>query len=271
VTDTGIGIPLDKQQLIFTPFTQADNSMTRRFGGTGLGLAISSGLVAMMEGRIWVESAVGQGSTFHFTAHFGVRPDARAQPSPAWDRLHTLPVLVVDDNATNRRILEEQLTSWGMRPTMVDDGQAALAILRQAEQQGVPFPLVLLDAHMPSMDGFSVAAQIKQSLALTHATIMMLTSGGPASDVARCRELGITSYLTKPIKQSELLNAICTALQTSAVPVHDTPLLPPSRTQSQCPLHILLVEDNVVNQRLMVRMLQKWGHPSWWPATAKRP
>src|SRR5712691_962619 len=140
VTDTGIGIPLDKQQLIFTPFTQADNSMTRRFGGTGLGLAISSGLVAMMEGRIWVESAVGQGSTFHFTAHFGVRPDARAQPSPAWDRLHTLPVLIVDDNATNRRILEEQLTSWGMRPTMVDGGQAALAVLHRAGQQGMPFP-----------------------------------------------------------------------------------------------------------------------------------
>ena len=261
VTDTGIGIPPDKQQLIFTPFTQADNSMTRRFGGTGLGLAISSSLVAMMEGRIWVESAVGQGSTFHFTAHFGVRPETTAQPSHAWDSLHNLPVLVVDDNATNRRILEEQLTSWGMRPTMVDGGQAALAALHRAMQQGEPFPLVLLDAHMPSMDGFSVATQIKQSPALTHATIMMLTSGGPSSDAARCRELGITSYLTKPIKQSELLNAICTALHISAVTVQDTPRLPPpSRTQSQRPLHILLVEDNAVNQRLTVRLLQRWGH-----------
>ncbi len=260
VTDTGIGIPPDKQQLIFTPFTQADNSMTRRFGGTGLGLAISSGLVAMMDGRLWVESAVGQGSTFHFTAHFGVRPEATAQPSPTWDSLHNLPVLVVDDNATNRRILEEQLTSWGMQPTMVDGGQAALAALHQAVQKGAPFPLVVLDAHMPSMDGFRVAAQIKQSPVLTHATIMMLTSGGQSGDVARCRELGITSYLMKPIKQSELLNAICTALHTASVPVHDTPLPPPSRTQSQRPLHILLVEDNVVNQRLTVWILQKWGY-----------
>jgi two-component system, sensor histidine kinase and response regulator len=261
VTDTGIGIPPDKQQLIFTPFTQADNSMTRRFGGTGLGLAISSSLVAMMEGRIWVESAVGEGSTFHFTAHFGVCPEARSHPSYAWDSLRTLPALVVDDNATNRRILAEQLTSWGMRPTMVDGAQAALVALHQAAQQGVPFPLVLLDAHMPSMDGFSVAAQIKQNPALTHAIIMMLTSGGPASDAARCRELGIMSYLTKPIKQSELLNAICTVLHISSVTVHDTPRLSsPSRTQSQRPLHILLVEDNVVNQRLTVRLLQKWGH-----------
>jgi CheY-like chemotaxis protein len=169
--------------------------------------------------------------------------------------------LVVDDNATNRRILEEQLTSWGMRPTLVDGGPAALAALHQAMQQGEPFPLVLLDAHMPSMDGFSVAAQIKQSRALTHAIIMMLTSGGPASDAARCRELGIMSYLTKPIKQSELLNAICTVFHISWVTIHDTPqLASPSRTQSQRPLHILLVEDNVVNQRLTVRLLQKWGH-----------
>src|SRR4030095_5875307 len=140
--------PPDKQQLIFAPFTQADNSMTRRFGGTGLGLAISSGLVAMMEGRIWVESVVGEGSTFHFTAHFGVGPEARSHLSYAWDSLHTLSVLVVDDNATNRRILAEQLASWGTRPTMVDGAQAALVALHQAAQQGVPFPLVLLDAHM---------------------------------------------------------------------------------------------------------------------------
>jgi CheY-like chemotaxis protein len=172
-----------------------------------------------------------------------------------------LPVLVVDDNATNRLILEELLTSWGMRPTMVDGGAAALAALHRAVQQGEPFPLILLDAHMPSMDGFNVTAQIKQNPALTHAIIMMLTSGGPASDAARCRELGITSYLTKPIKQGELLHAIGTALPISVVTVHDTPrLLPPSQMQSQRPLHILLVEDNVVNQRLTVRLLQRWGH-----------
>jgi two-component system, sensor histidine kinase and response regulator len=261
VTDTGIGVPLDKQQLIFTPFTQADNSTTRRFGGTGLGLAISSELVAMMGGRLWVESAVGQGSTFHFTARFGVHTEARAQPAPAWDSLHDVPVLVVDDNATNRRILEELLRGWGMRPTTVDGGPAALAALHQAMQEGLPFPIVLLDAHMPSMDGFRVAAQIKQHAALTHATIMMLTSGGQSSDAAHCRELGMTSYLMKPIKQSELLNALCVVLQTVSVAAHAAALLQiPSQTQRQRPLHILLVEDNVVNQRLTVWMLQKWGH-----------
>jgi PAS domain S-box-containing protein len=261
VTDTGIGIPPDKQQLIFAPFTQADNSMTRRFGGTGLGLAISSELVAMMDGRLWVESVVGQGSTFHFTARFGVRTGARAQPAPAWDSLHDVPVLVVDDNATNRRILEEQLRSWGMRPSTVDGGPAALAALHQAMQAGIPFPLVLLDAHMPRMDGFGVAAQIKQSPVLTHATIMMLTSGGQSSDVARCRELGMTSYLMKPIKQSELLTAVCTVLQTASVAAQTATLLPmPAQMQRQRPLRILLVEDNVVNQRLTVWMLQKWGH-----------
>ena len=261
VTDTGIGIPPDKQQLIFTPFTQADSSMTRRFGGTGLGLAISSELVTMMDGRLWVESAMGQGSTFHFTARFGVRTDTTAPPAPIWDSRHDVPVLVVDDNATNRRILEEQLRSWGMRPTTVDGGPAALTALHQAMQEGRPFPLVVLDAHMPSMDGFSVAAQIKQSPALTHATIMMLTSGGQSSDAARCRELGITSYLTKPINQLELLNALCTVLQSASVAAHAAARLQiPSQTQRQRPLRILLVEDNVVNQRLTVWMLHKWGH-----------
>src|SRR5262249_38409290 len=155
---------------------------------------------------------------------------------------HDLPVLVVDDNATNRRILEEQLRGWGMRPTMVDGGQAALVALHQARQEGMPFPLVLLDAHMPTMDGFSVAAQLKQSPGLTHATIMMLTSGGQSSDAARCRELGITSYLTKPIRQSELLHAIGTVLQTASVAAQATSLLQlPTRTQYHRPLHILLV------------------------------
>ena len=162
VTDTGIGIASDKQTLIFNPFTQADTSMTRRFGGTGLGLAISARLVAMMEGHLWVESTVGTGSTFHFTARFGVRAGVVLQPLSEWHSLQELPVLVVDDNATNRRILEEQLTSWGMRPTLVDSGPAALAALQHAADEGTPFPLVILDAHMPAMDGFAVAAHIKQ-------------------------------------------------------------------------------------------------------------
>ncbi len=261
VTDTGIGIPPEKQQLIFNPFTQADSSTTRQFGGTGLGLAISSQLVAMMGGSIWVESEVGKGSTFHFTARFGLRVGVTPQPPIEQESLQSLPVLIVDDNATNRRILEEQLTSWGMRPTVADSGQAALAALHQAADDGVPFPLVLLDAHMPHMDGFAVAESIKQSPALARATIMMLTSGGQPRDAARCRELGISSYLTKPIKQSDLLNAIVTVLQTSSAEARDASPPPQfSPIKSQRSLHILLAEDNALNQRITVRLLEKWGH-----------
>jgi PAS domain S-box-containing protein len=261
VTDTGIGIPAEKRQLIFTPFTQADNSTTRRFGGTGLGLAISSRLAAMMGGDIGVESEVGKGSTFHFIARFGCRSSLTSHPASAWGSLHNLPVLVADDNATHRRILQEQLTSWGMRPTLVDGGQAALAALYQAVDGHASWPFVLLDAHMPAIDGFTVAEHIKQHPALACATIMMLTSGGQPSDATRCRELDITSYLTKPLKQSELLQALCTARQIASGEARDPAALPlPCLTQSQRPLHILVVEDNRINQRLMVWMLEKWGH-----------
>ena len=231
VTDTGIGIPPEKQHLIFSPFTQADSSTTRQFGGTGLGLAISLQLVAMMGGTIWVESEVDKGSTFHFTACFGLRAGATPQPLPTRDSLLGLPVLVVDDNETNRRILEEQLTSWGMSPVVVESGAAALAALERAADAGSPFSLVLLDAHMPHMDGFMVAESIKESPVLAKATIMMLTSGGHAKDVARCRELGIVSYLTKPIRQSDLLNAIITALYSTPPPTRES--APPASTPTK--------------------------------------
>jgi CheY-like chemotaxis protein len=215
----------------------------------------------MMGGCIWVESAVGQGSTFHFTARFGYRDSIPPPPSIAWETLHGLSVLVVDDNATHRRILEEQLTSWGIRPTLVDGGEAALTALHQAGQNGGPFACVLLDAHMSCMDGFTVAEHIQQRPALAPATIMMLTSGSHPRDAARCRELGITSYLTKPLKQSELLNALCTVLHLASSSTRDAASpLPPAPMQSQRALHVLLVEDNVINQRLTVWMLEKWGH-----------
>jgi CheY-like chemotaxis protein/HPt (histidine-containing phosphotransfer) domain-containing protein len=169
-----------------------------------------------------------------------------------------LPVLVVDDNATNRRILEEQLLNWGMQPTLVAGGQEALEALQQAATDKRPFALVLLDAHMPRIDGFAVAESIKQDPTLAHATIMMLTSGGHPRDAARCRELGIASYLTKPIKQSELLNAIITALHGAEAPLSAPQ--PSFLTKSPYSLHILLVEDNPVNQRLAVRLLEKRGH-----------
>ena len=232
VTDTGVGIPADMREMIFHPFTQVDGSTTRMHGGTGLGLTISTQLIEMMGGRIWVDSEVGKGSTFHFIVRFGLSTSPAPYPplvEPA-DMLD-LPVLVVDDNDTNRRILAELLTSWRMRPTTVDSGRAALAMLGQTLTAGEPFPLVLLDGHMPEMDGFTLAARIRQSPELSAITILMLTSAGRPGDAARCRELGIGGYLMKPIKQSELLEAIVAALSRSAQRCSTPPIVGYSLTR----------------------------------------
>jgi CheY-like chemotaxis protein len=211
VRDTGIGIPANKQQLIFEAFAQADGSTTRKYGGTGLGLAISSHLVAMMGGRIWVESAPDGGSTFHFTAHFGLSGlSGLAVPLPA--DLRDMGVLVVDDNATSRRILEELLRNWGVRPVPADSGAAALAALEQAAAAGEPLPLVVLDAHMPEMDGFAVAEQIRARPELAGTVVLMLTRAGRLPDATRCRELGIEGTVMKPARQAELFAAVLTAL-----------------------------------------------------------
>jgi len=260
VRDTGIGIPAEKQQAIFNAFEQADASTTRKYGGTGLGLTISRRLVEMMGGRIGVESEAGRGSTFHFTMRCARSPQPLTRHAlPAAD-LRDLPVLVVDDNATNRRILNEMLVHWQMRPTTVNGGEAALGCLLHAVAAGTPFPLVLIDAHMPEMDGFELADRITHTPALAGATIMMLSSAGLTGEAARCRELGVASFLTKPIRQSELLDAIRLALGsvTLAEPRPAVSLessLPPPRH-----LHVLLAEDNAVNQRLAVRLLEKRGH-----------
>jgi signal transduction histidine kinase/DNA-binding response OmpR family regulator len=261
VSDTGIGIPPDKQDELFHAFSQVDSSTTRKYGGTGLGLAISSQLVAMMGGRIWVESEVDKGSTFHFTTRFGISKTQENQRVVELSTLWDLPVLVVDDNATNRRILEEVLTNWHMRPTVVASGQAALAALQQAQNNGAPFALVLLDAMMPEMDGFTLAEQILQQPELAGATLMMLSSADRHRDAVRCRELGFAAYLTKPIKQSELQNTILTSL--GAAP-RETELASATRremvTPSLRPLRILVVEDSLVNQTLAVRLLETRGH-----------
>jgi two-component system sensor histidine kinase/response regulator len=259
VRDTGIGIPADKLVHIFEPFEQGDGSMTRRYGGTGLGLAISSRLVALMGGRMWAESAEGAGSTFHFTTHLGAAmqaPLARVVPVSV---LSQLPVLVVDDNTTNRRILHEMLTHWSMRPVCVDGGHAALAALADAAARGAPYALILLDAQMPEMDGFTLVEQITRNPALTGVTIMMLSSCDLPGDAARCRALGVAAYLSKPIRQAELLDAILLALGTRP----SAPQARPSTTSATSPLRtlqILVVEDNPVNQRLTVRILSKHGH-----------
>src|SRR6202163_1157953 len=217
VRDTGIGIPLEKQQLIFEAFTQTDSSTTRKYGGTGLGLAISSRLVNRMGGKIWVESEPGQGSTFHFTTRFHLQKISSRKYAPLGvEALRGLPVLVVDDNATNRRILQEMLLTWQMNPVLTESGPEALKILEQADTERIPFSLILLDAQMPGMDGLRVVERIKQDARLAKSVVIMLTSAGFRGDAARCRELGIQGYLTKPIKRSDLLEAINVVLGLQA-------------------------------------------------------
>ena len=260
VSDTGIGIPAEKQTTVFGMFEQADSSTTRRHGGTGLGLAIASRLVGLMGGRIWVESEVGRGSRFHFTVRLGQaapEPDEGVDSEPLC--LHGLQVLVVDDNATNRRILDEVLFSWQMLPTSVENAAQALQRLRQAEHAGKPFPLVITDAHMPDVDGFMLARQIRQDREIDGPVIMMLTSGDRPDDTAACERLAISAYLLKPIKQSELLEAIELALgMLGSRRGHggkaEVPRFPDRK------LHILLAEDSLVNQQLVVALLEGEGH-----------
>jgi signal transduction histidine kinase/CheY-like chemotaxis protein len=262
VRDTGIGIPADRQKAVFEAFTQADNSTTRKYGGTGLGLTITSRLIGLMGGRIWIESKPGAGSIFHFTALFAVANASSVQtvPKEASD-LRNLPVLVVDDNETNRRILKDMLVNWGLKPTTAEGGLEALAILEQAQKTGAPFALVLSDLQMPGMDGFALAERIKQNPQLAGATIMMLTSIGERGDGARCLELGVKTYLTKPIKQLALRQAILAAM--SSVPDQNgqpaTITLHTPRKVS-AGLRILVAEDNPVNQVLSRRLLEKRGH-----------
>ncbi len=262
VQDTGIGIAADKRGLIFDAFAQADASTTRRFGGTGLGLAISRRLVERMGGRIWLDSELGSGSTFHFTVLLerarAPVPKQVAAPSHA---LHGLPVLAADDNATNRRLLEAMLTAWGVAPTIVADGRSALAALEQARAAGRTFHLVLLDARMPDVDGFAVAERIRQEPALAGLTVMLLTSDVMNGDLARCRTLGIARHLVKPFTPSELLDAVLLALgpslETTARPA--APADPGAEISSRR-RHVLVAEDNPVNQRVIVRLLEKMGH-----------
>ena len=261
VTDTGIGIPLDKQASIFEAFTQADSSMTRRFGGTGLGLAITSQLVGLMGGRIWVNSEPGKGSTFHFTIPFQVPAHTLVTPSAvAPTELHGLSVLVVDDNDTNRRILDGMLRRWSMRPTLVDGGRAALAAMEQACLAGTPFSIVLLDFQMPDMDGFELAGRIKGRPELAATTIMMLSSVGQRGDSARCKELGVAAYLTKPVRGALLRDAILTVLAGPSTLAAPALVTRHSLREAQQRLRILVAEDNPVNQLVAVRMLEKRGH-----------
>jgi PAS domain S-box-containing protein len=264
VSDSGIGIPLEKQKLIFQPFAQADNSTTRKYGGTGLGLTISKRLVALMDGKIWLESEVGRGTKFHFTARLKTsgKPIEVGMIAPA-EILRDVRVLIVDDNRTNRRILEGMLKRWEMKSTSVEDGEKALTQLSSARDRGEPYALILTDMHMPEMDGFSLVEQVRQRTELSTAVIMMLTSAGHRGDGARCQELGVAAYLLKPIRQSELREAIVRVLgarsRGGAIPLVTRYSLQDAGGPATY-LRVLVAEDNHVNQLLSTRLLEKRGH-----------
>ncbi|HEY2827759.1 MAG TPA: response regulator, partial [Pirellulales bacterium] len=265
VSDTGIGIPKEKQSRIFSAFEQADTSTTRTYGGTGLGLAIASKLVALMDGKIEIASEEGRGSTFSFIVRLDMEPEREQNISRSTNPLRNLPVLVVDDNQTNRRILAEILTNWYMQPTMVAGGQEALTALEQAADRGRPFALVLLDAQMPEMDGFMLVEHIKTDPRMKETILMMLSSAAQHSDAERCRSLGVAAYLTKPIKQSELLDTILSLLHpadpcaTQGKP-GSSPASAITSGGTSPKWNILLAEDNPVNQRVAAGILEKRGH-----------
>ena len=267
VRDTGIGIPPDQQERIFRAFEQEDTSTTRKYGGTGLGLTIASRLVALMGGTITVDSAPGRGSTFAFTARFGRQPHP-PEPVPAQPpvSLHDLPVLVVDDNATNRHILAEWLRGWQMDPTAVGDGMAAMDALWHRAANGRPYALVLLDARMPDADGLAVAAMIRERAELAATRIILLTSGERPGDPARFRELRIDAQLLKPVQQDELLETIYRVMSRSQG--NAPPLAWPTPRQqartapvpAATPLHILVAEDNELSAQVLEQALVRQGH-----------
>ena len=262
VSDTGIGIPPEKQKSIFDPFTQADTSTTRKYGGTGLGLSISIRLVRLMAGNMWIESEPGRGTKFHFTLPLVPAAETVATgPGDPFDLLQGIKVLIVDDNGTNRRILELMLKRWGMLPKSVKSGAEAIVELLTASTSGQQYELIISDVLMPGMDGFSFVERVRQEPKLSAAKIMMLTSSGQRGDAARCEELGISAYAMKPVRQSELRDVISRLLGEKD---NEGPLITryslATAQSALTSLRILVAEDNAVNQKLVARLLEKRGH-----------
>jgi signal transduction histidine kinase/CheY-like chemotaxis protein len=262
VRDTGIGIPLEKQNKIFEAFEQADGSTTRKYGGTGLGLTITRRLVNMMGGRIWIESEPENGSRFHFTVSFELQPSSSESELPEHAiNLEGIPVLVVDDNLTNRLILEKTLLYWKMKPTVAASAAEGLNILGKAQTENKPFRLLLTDCMMPEMDGFEFIEHINRNPEIPTPTIILLTSSGERGDSAKCTSLGVSAYMLKPVSQSVLRHTIAKVLQLPAG-VTDMKTLVPRHSirESGRKLRILLAEDNPVNQKLATKLLEKMGH-----------
>jgi PAS domain S-box-containing protein len=265
VTDTGIGIPPEKQAKIFQAFEQEDTSTTRKYGGTGLGLTIAARLVALMGGQITVDSVPRHGSTFAFTARFGLQPhppETTAASPP--DVLRGSPVLIVDDNATNRHILEEWLRAYAMEPTMAGDGATAMAALWQGVARGRHYPLILLDGRMPDLDGLALAAKIRQQAELSETRIILLTSGDRAGDLTRARQLGISATLLKPLQQRELMETILRVMGHEGEPERSLispPVMGPPIPEGLAgvSLRILAAEDNDFNRDLLEHMLARLG------------
>lgn len=268
VADTGIGIPKDRLKKIFESFTQVDATMARRFGGSGLGLTITAELVRLMDGKLWVKSQLGKGSTFYFTLTLklgdNATPPATKLEQTELDHLHAL---IVDDNATNRQILDEMMSHWGMHTTLCNEASTALRELESAARENRPFDLVLLDAMMPVVDGFQLAELIRQRPELQPGTVMMLSSADRPNSTAKCRELGIASYLVKPISASALLEAILSTLDRDRLPGRNR--RPPElnrdkssmlKAKSAQPLQVLLVDDHEPNRRLVESILKRRGH-----------
>jgi two-component system sensor histidine kinase/response regulator len=262
VSDTGIGIPPEKQQVIFESFAQADGSTTRRFGGSGLGLTISRQLVEMMNGRMWLESEFGKGSTFHFSILFSPGPSSlNSQERIPNEMLAGLEILVVEDSNPNQEILAEMLTNWGMKPQLAGSGEEALTAMETAKAAGRKFPIVLLDAQMPGIDGFFLIKRIQENPGLAGSVILMLSADRHLADATRCRELGVNVILAKPITQSELFDAVLSAMGAKFTEerLSEASVMVRKKPTGRL-LHILLCEDNLVNQKLATRLLENAGH-----------
>jgi len=261
VKDTGVGIAADKQKRIFESFNQADSSTSRQYGGTGLGLTISSQLVGLMDGKIWLESELDKGSTFHFTVAFRIAEELVKKPRQL-ESVEGMPVLVVDDNKSNRLILAEMLSNWGMKPRIAESAAEALIMLQRASDMGKPYRLALLDVMMPVIDGFQLAEEIRSNPALSDINLIMLSSIGQTDNSERIRQLNIARFIAKPVKQSALLDTILTTCDENAAvaaseSTHQEKIAPdqPART-----LHFLLAEDGVVNQKVAISLLEQRGH-----------